>query len=153
MYVLLRGYPITLGASMSIYPPEEANPALLEFVLKKVKFPNFPLPIRMQMKGGGLYIEIDSKDRETGLHCLVQCYRPIPPWFRGPSDIEHMLYWIKDEVMGLIRHEVEEFMLFDGHRVFDPHKPKQVRPQMMPQQAIDALFGGLLQASRQRKAP
>lgn len=120
--------------------PHEPKVYLVKAVLEKLSFGHFPMPIEIKVKHDHLHIKITTKDRDTGTASYVQCYRQIPPWFENPSDFMGIIHWIEVEILELIKHELEEFMLYDKQRVFDPHKPQEQRPNMMPQEVVDQLF-------------
>jgi hypothetical protein len=120
---------------------EIGNAVLVDHVIDKISFGHFPMPIELRTyRKTHLHIKIRTSDRRLGYPCYVEGYRPIPAWFQRPADIENIILWIKDEVLSLIKHELDEFMLLDGNRVFDPHKPRLERPKFMPQDLVDDLM-------------
>lgn len=129
--------------------PNEGNVYLVKTVLEKLSFGHFPLPIELKINHGHLHLRITTKDRDTGTDSYVQSYREIPPWFQHPSDFMGIIRWVEAEVMGLLRHEVREFMTYDNKRLLDPHEPQEILPKMLPQDIVDDLFGkGLLDGGK-----
>jgi hypothetical protein len=120
-----------------------ANAELFEKVIEKVAFPNFPMPITLRVRGGGLHISICTADRDNANKpTIFDFHEEIPPWFQGPADVQTVLEWIMETVKKAMDHELEEHFQFDGMRLLDPHAPRQEVSNFRPDAVIDDLFKG-----------
>lgn len=69
---------------------------------------------------------VEDIDRH-GTFTPVACYFTLPPW---KNDEEAQLYTRNHIIWGLEQHEIDEWMLFNGERVFNPHDPKNAKLQI-----------------------
>ncbi len=135
---------------MSVY--DEPNVALFKSVIEGLSFGHFPLPIKLVVNAhGGLAIEITTVDRDAGTSTKIVKHTVIPTWFQRPSDIEAICHWTLNEVTSLIKHELEEFMTWEGRRLFDPHEPPANTAGMFPQEVLDDLMRTAFDGARQGK--
>lgn len=69
---------------------------------------------------------VENIDRH-GHFTPVDCYFKLPPWTNRE---EACLYTRNYVIWGLEQHEIDEWMLFNGERVFNPHDPKNAKLQI-----------------------
>lgn len=131
------------------YKNNVPNIAFARDIVSKISFPHFPLPINVRLLGAAtIEVTVETQDREAKkkgvppARVILTSRKEVPPWFQGPQDTEAICRWVLDEVMCLLRHEVDEHFLLDGNRMFDPHKPSSQFPSFNPQQALGDLFPG-----------
>ncbi len=125
------------------------NIVLAKDIISKISFPNFPLPIAVRLVSSScIEVTVTTLDRvvqenRSPASIVLTSRKEVPPWFQGPQDVEAICRWVLDEVMSLLKHEVDEHFLLNGQRVFDPHQPVSRFPGYNPQQALGDLFPGL----------
>jgi hypothetical protein len=89
-------------------------------------FPNISVMVYPSMEYPGYWrvkSMIDSPDRDTG---VVDPFE-VPCLFKhdGEPSRETLAVWVRDAVLDQLTHELDEGLLVDGVRVFDPHAEKK----------------------------
>lgn len=126
---------------MYSYPWKEVHQSCFKHLISKMTFPNFPLPIRLELRSEILHIKIfstdrDEKDKIVFLHTQIE----VPP-LEFPRDNEYAFRWVMRQVESGLLHELREHVLLDGHRILDPHKP--VHESMMNPGIYEDLLKGM----------
>lgn len=92
---------------------------LLDEVLASIELRNPPFPTRLERHGEMLLIHTNVGDRDDGIqrHVTTPC---TIPW-SGFTDKQHIVNWIRHWIRTVYLHEVDEMLIVDSVRVFDPH--------------------------------
>lgn len=107
----------------------------LEELVSRIEFRNAPFPIRLRVDhhdgfGKRLVVVLEVKERETGQPHQVEhtlSWFDEDPLFPHLSTQAYQLHHIRRLVSAAIIHEVEETLLFDGGRIFDPHRERPTK--------------------------
>ena len=102
-------------------------PDLMEELIKKISLGHFPMPItlkylpaRSEFDPACVRLTMKTLDRATGKESVVSMRVSVPPYL-DYLDYKGALEWVFSVMCDLVKHELAEHFVVDGHRVFDPH--------------------------------
>ena len=93
-----------------------------------------------------LHLTLQAPDRDTGrLSRVANQYTMDVDALRGMRDARYVKECIRDFVIDCVIHEVEESLLIDGERLFDPHEGEEgyVAEPVKPLPSLDVNVGKL----------
>ena len=120
--------------------PADPGPALprrksaFDDLLARVELRNFPFPIRFEIEGvpsfERLFIEYRARDRDTGEEVTIRHSRAVDSYvFHAAPEERFDLFvrFLREALLDVLRHELDEAMRADGVRLFDPHRDEPSR--------------------------
>lgn len=95
-------------------------------LVRRTDISRFGIKMRMEViwrsgRAPALLISMVANDRDTGEEVTLSFSAPMPPWF-GP---EKGVLWLRERLAQFLIHELDECMLVDGKRIYDPHDPRR----------------------------
>ena len=96
----------------------------IDAALRRVAVKNFLSPIKLgtELRPEGhlhLTIDIDVRDRDDGSPIALTFSFPVPPKARASHDA--LFAYVREQLVWVMAHEVDEALHIDGCRVADPH--------------------------------
>ncbi len=117
------------GGNMSVEftrsaPSVEKQFERIRSLLARVDLSRFPIPLNVTVQkfttGVGIFMNMHVADRDR-----PDWKRQVWNTLESQNVMEwgqrEILRWVRDTAHNLITHELDECLLFDGRRVFDPH--------------------------------
>ncbi len=100
-----------------------------EYIISRVDLSRFPIELRLTYHEGEIYVDwpnliitgVFEDSRNEGNNLQVSFTYSIPPVLSEAEALEYIFKWILE----VVRHELAEFFIYDGERIFDPHEKKE----------------------------